>query len=319
VFHHRPGEAQTPFVDLPMDRSPKGWLVAVVPGELVAGRNLSYYVTAELPGSQQAIHLGYPETPRSLIIRAEVSSKAGEDARTIASLSPHADSGRPGPNGSHRRAVGSLWFSFGFGSGLVLHGRQTVDSNSRLQNTDGPVEVERGFSPASLFQLEPELGYQMTRRLSLSLMARYQYAPREDAELAKPAAGEKAVPTSAFAVYLQARFAFLTVGNVQTYASGGVGLGRSFLAVIDKECEATGCALEHSDTLHGGDAGVLGGVGAIYHLSPNVGVFVEVKELVTLPKVMALTEFGLGAVFAIRLGQARAERLAAAMGHGAGR
>jgi hypothetical protein len=319
VFHHRPGGAETPFLDLPMDRSPKGWLVAVVPGGLIAGESLSYYVTAQLPGSQQAIHLGYAETPRSLMVRPEPSSKASEGAGTAASLSPHADSGRAGSTGSRRRAVGSLWFSLALGSGFVYHGRETVDSDSRFRDSNVPVEVEAGLSPASLLQLEPELGYQATRRLSLSLMARYQYAPKEDAEVAKPVAGGKPVLTSAFALYLQARLAFLTVGNLQTYASGGVGFGRSFLAVIDEECEATSCTLDHSDTLHGGNTGLLAGLGAFYHLSPNLGVFVEVKEMVTLPKVMALTELSLGAAFAIRLGHPRAERLAAATGRGAER
>jgi hypothetical protein len=319
VFHLRPGGAETPFLDLPMDRSPKGWLAAVVPGGIIAGKNLSYYVTAQLPGSQQTIHLGHPESPRSLIVRAEPSAMAGEDAGTTASLSRHPDGDRTGLAGSRRRAVGSLWFSVALGSGFVYHGRETVDSSARYRDSNVPVEVEEGFSPASLLQLEPELGYQASRRLSLSLMARYQYAPKEEAEATKPAAGEKAVLTSAFALYLQARLVFLTVGNLQTYASGGVGFGRSFLAVIDEECGATNCTLDHSDTLHGSHAGVLAGVGAIYHLSPNLGVFVEVKEMVTLPKVMALTEFGLGAAFAIPLGSPRTERLAAATSRGGDR
>jgi opacity protein-like surface antigen len=293
-----------------MDRSPRGWLVAVVPGKFIAGKDISYYVTAELPGSQQTIHLGYPQAPRSLIVRAEPRNDASEDAGTADSLAQQADSGRTGPRESRRRAVGSVWLSIAGGSGVVYHGKEAVDSDAKIQGTSVPVQVEEGFSPATLLQLEPELGYQASRRLSVSLMARYQYAPK-DTEGSKPAPDEKAVLTSAFALYLQARLFFLTVGNFQAYASGGAGFGRSFLAVVDKDCEATSCRLGHSDTLHGGGAGLLAGAGAVYHLSPNLGVFADVKEIATLPKFMALTEFSLGVAVAMQLGPPRAERLAA--------
>jgi len=306
TFHHRPGNAATPFVDLPMDRSPKGWLVAVVPGDRVVGKSLSYYVTAQTQGNERPIFFGYPESPRSLIIRAEAADWHGEPDATGALISEQPYGSRP----HHRRAAGSLWFGLGLGSGVAYHGREPVDSNAKLRGGSTTVLVQEGFSPVSVGQLEPEIGYQATRRLSLSLMARYQDTLEESDE--SPPPGENRVPTSAFAMYLNARLTFLTLGSFQSYASGGAGFGRSFLAVIEKQCSPNSCVLAHSDTVHGGDTGLLGGFGVLYHVSRSLGLYADVREIVTLPKFMALTEVSLGIAVAMQIGDSSADRMAAA-------
>jgi hypothetical protein len=89
-----------------------------------------------------------------------------------------------------------------------------------------------------------------------------------------------------------------------------LGGGRNFLVEVKKECDANsptaGCRLTHSDTLHGGALGVLVGVGATYHLSRNVGVFLDVNEVMSLPKFMALTEISLGFALAFKVDNAPA-------------
>ena len=127
-------------------------------------------------------------------------------------------------------------------------------------------------------------------------MGRYQYAPK-DADGAVE--GENAIPTVALAGFVRGQFTFLSRGGFQTYASGGAGLGTSFLAVVNKRC-GTPCSLTHSDTLHGGPVGLTAGVGAIYHFRPSFGVFVDIKEIATLPKFLALTEINVGLAFAHR-------------------
>jgi len=116
-----------------------------------------------------------------------------------------------------------------------------------------------------------------------------------------PGAGEHAIPTEAFAGFLRGQLSFLSKGGLQAYASGGAGLGTSFLATVDKRCKAaSSCTLDHTDTLHGGPVGLTAGLGAIYHLVPSFGFFLEVKEIATLPKFMALTEINAGLAFTHR-------------------
>jgi len=107
-----------------------------------------------------------------------------------------------------------------------------------------------------------------------------------------------AILTSAIAGFLRAEFSYLNMGNFRSYLSGGMGAGTSFLAVVSKDCDMNSCPLSHSDTLHGGALGLLGGLGAIYHLTPNIGLFVDVKEIVTFRTVLALTEINLGVAVA---------------------
>jgi hypothetical protein len=73
------------------------------------------------------------------------------------------------------------------------------------------------------------------------------------------------------------------------------------LAVIRKRCPPGTCPLDHSDSLHGGSLGFLAGIGILYNFSPSVGVTVDLKEIVTAPKVLALTELNLGLAFAYDL------------------
>lgn len=58
--------------------------------------------------------------------------------------------------------------------------------------------------------------------------------------------------------------------------------------------------LTHSDTIHGGPVGILFGAGAIYHLNRTFGLFLDVNEIATLPKFMALTEVNLGLSIAFK-------------------
>jgi hypothetical protein len=304
TFHYRPKGSDGEYVGLPMERSPKGWLMTVVPGRAVQGKSLSYYVKAEVPGLPNALYLGHPEAPNELIIRTPPNPEGVEDAteESEAVAGPTnvpPTSGEEIPRPSRLRAPGSVWFAVGGGTGAAYHGREAVDSNTKVSGTSTPVSVQSGFSPMTLFQIEPEIGCQLSKRFSISIMGRYQYAPK-DASGYQPGQGGNAIPTAAYAGFLRGQFAFLSRGGFQTYASGGAGFGTSFLAIVSKRCGTQSCSLDHSDTLHGGPVGLTAGLGAIYHIRPSFGVFLDIKEIATLPKFMAGTEVNLGLAFAYK-------------------
>jgi len=289
TLYYRIDGASTKYAALPMTPSPKGWLLAVIPGNDIRGRALSYYVKAQLPGSATLLYHGYPEAPKSLHIQPPP-----EMTDEPAASSPSLAASSAGVNGAtRRRAPGSVWFALGIGSGVVYHGRETVDTRTYATGTMEPVAVEAGFSPATLLQLEPELGYQLTPRLSLSLFLRYQYAPASGAAFT-PGPGQRPVETTAVAGFARAQYLLGGRGPVQGYLAGGVGAGRSFLAVVGKRCAPDRCGLDHGDTVHGGPLAVTAGAGLVYRFSPRLGVFLDAKEIVTLPKAMGLTEFNLG-------------------------
>jgi tetratricopeptide (TPR) repeat protein len=206
----------------------------------------------------------------------------------------------PPPSPHNRRKPLALWLAVGAGTGGAYHGLQAVDTRTRSEATGVAVPVAAGFSRASMLQIEPELGVQVTERFALAVFLRYQYAPKDDNGWT-PKADEKAIRTSAIAGFLRAEFSFLNLGNFRSYLTAGAGLGTSFLAVVGKDCDPTSCPLSHSDTLHGGMLGLLGGLGAAYHLTSNLSMFFDVKEIVTFRTVLALTELNLGLAVAVDL------------------
>jgi hypothetical protein len=273
-YYRREGATGDDYSALTMDHSPKGWLVGTIPGDAIRGRSLSYYIQAQIAGSPETLSWGRPDAPNAFIVK--------EDAESDASTSSRAGRARA----AQTRQRGAAWIAVASGAGAAFHGRQSVDSGA-------PAAVHAGFSPAGLLQIEPEVGYQWNEKLSVSVMARYQYAPK-DADAYAPRPGERDILTSALAGFVRAQFGFLTHDHFQPHASGGLGIGDSFLVNVRKQCSDSSCTLNHSDTLHGGPVGLILGIGAIFPVSPTFGVFVDVNEIATLPRFMALTEVNLG-------------------------
>jgi hypothetical protein len=293
-IHYRTEGNRDEYTPLPLERSPKGWLVGVVPGTAVRGRALAYYAKAHVPGQRDAIFLGRPEAPNISIIKRRPLAEVDGEGVPGSAQRPEDGAARM----VRRRAPGSVWLAVGVGTGAVYHGHEPVDSLARVPDGDAVVTANRGFSRAGLVQLEPQVGYQWTRRWSVSLLARYQYAPKDQGD-AKPKPGESDIRTSALAAFAQAQFMFANWSSTALYATGGAGVGTSFLAIVDRHCDASSCMLNHSDTLHGGALGLSAGLGAVYFPSNRVGVFAEVKEIATLPKTLALTELNVGFVISM--------------------
>ncbi|HJX65879.1 MAG TPA: hypothetical protein VJ860_18215 [Polyangia bacterium] len=203
----------------------------------------------------------------------------------------------------HRRLPGSLFFSFGYGTGWTHHGSVNPDSHDRL-DPGGPITITGGYSPASIFQFVPEIGYQLSDRLALSLQARYQQAPAFDSVEWIPPAGARASPTYAPALFFRAQYAFLNAGDFQFFGSGvaGFGLvgGRTFMGYVPRGCDSSGpfshCPVgtNHSDTISGGPVAVGVGLGATYHISPGFAAWVEVRGISSVAPVMELVEFNTG-------------------------
>jgi outer membrane biosynthesis protein TonB len=210
----------------------------------------------------------------------------------------------------HRRLPGALFISLAAGTGAGYHGEEYLDSGAKNasqvkagNSSASKIKAPAGFTPAKVGQIEAEIGFQFSKELWLSALARYQHSPAYSS--GGGAKGERPILTSALAAYLRANYAFATWGNFQPYISVGAGIGKHFLLYFPETCkEATPdnkCTLDHSDTISGSSTAVTGALGFMYHLSRGFAIFVEGKEIATLPKFMALSEVNLGMAFAINL------------------
>jgi outer membrane protein W len=291
VVYYRPeGGKSDDFIAAAMRRNIKGWLQASIPGDAIKGKSLGYYIEARLPGSSEALMLGRSDSPNVFMIKGNADTAATADNENILDTLKAKAAEEEDARRNHRREPGAIWLSLAGGSGIVgFHSKESLDGDSSLHSV-------AGFTTATPFQLELELGYQWDKNLSLSAMGRYQHAAADSSGYTG-----KPLLTSAVAAYLRARYAFFTSGAFQTYASAGAGGGNNFLIVIAKQCsDANSCVLTHSDTIHGGPVGILVGAGAVYYLNRTVGIFLDVNEIATAPKFMALTEVNLGLSFAFK-------------------
>jgi hypothetical protein len=312
------------FTPLPMTRSPQGWLSANVPAAAVTGNAFQYYLEAKVPGVKEPLTIGNSDGPELMPI---VDGAATMNNRTLSLLlqgkdtstkaAPMADDHAPLEEINkqfqedeelrkyHRRLAGSFFFSLGGGMGSTYHGALNLDSGD-IGPSGKVLPLNRGYSLASLFQLVPEIGYQITDRFALSAQIRYQYTPSDSAGWL-PATGVKAPPTFALAVFLRGQYAFFNAGNFQFFGSGIAGGGqRSFLGYSPKACNLLGynahcqAGTGHSDTVSAGPVAFGAGAGVMYHLTRNFALWLEVRGLASVGPVMVLAEGNGGLAFAYK-------------------
>jgi hypothetical protein len=326
------------FTPLPMTRSPQGWLAATVPAAAVTGNAFQYYLEAKVPGVKEPLTVGSADAPDLMPIvdgAAPMNNSAlvlllqGKD--TVAKAAPVVDDQAPLEEINrqyqideelrkyHRRLPGSFFIALGGGMGVTYHGKVNPDSHeiTQLDPNDIPanggphgpaVVITSGYSLASLFQLIfPEIGYQVTDKLAVSLQIRFQYTPTDSQGWNTSLTKATSPPTYALAFFPRVQYAFLTLGNFQSFASGVVGVGqRTFLGYVPKTCDPTNASIQcttgtgHSDTISAGPVAAGAGVGVMYHLSRNVALWLEGRGMLSFAPYMVLAEVNGGVAFAYK-------------------
>jgi len=336
VFYRESGTEN--FTPLPMIRSPKGWLSATVPGAAVTGSAFTYYLEAKIPGTKEPLTIGTADSPNLMPIidgAAPVNNTAlamllqGKD--TSIRTAPAAEDNAPLDEINkqyqideelrryHRRLPGALFFSFGGGSFGQVYNLSKHKPDSHERNYAGsetpaagtPVEIDPGRLQGARFQLLGEVGYQWTDRFALSLQFRYENSPSTSNGWDNKATSAVPPPTSAWAIFQRAQYAFITWGNFQTFASEILGGGpRTFSGRIQASCNdhdpqrekglLAPCTVgtDHSDTVSGGPVAFGLGVGMMYHLTRFLAIWVEAREALSFGPSLFLTDFNFGLSFA---------------------
>jgi hypothetical protein len=153
----------------------------------------------------------------------------------------------------------------------------------------------------------PELGYQVTDRLALSLQGRIQYAPVDSQGWLTEITKAKTPPSWALAIFLRGQYAFFNAGNFQFFGSGIAGFGtRTFMGYVPKACTNTTTrtcpttGTDHSDTISAGPLAGGAGAGIMYHISRYLALWLEVRGMLSLGPVVALAEGNGGFAFAYK-------------------
>jgi hypothetical protein len=287
------------YTAVPMNRSKSGWLQATVPARAVVGRTLQVYFEAQDTSGNVAANNGKDELPNVIQLKPgapqisprklayievgeppparqdesaeatplELREKAEEAAAADALL----------PKGRPRRAAGSIFVGLGVGSGYGWHRELPLERHAGRQ-------VTAGFSPAGMGHISPELGYQWTSRLALSLQTRHQYIPSSgsgDAEVTS------APPELAHAVLLRLQYALFDLGDLQVLGSLAAGGGSALRMHIAPNRRA---GLAASDTVVAGPVAGGVGLGFAYNFTPHVIAALEARALAGAPAFAVLME-----------------------------
>jgi hypothetical protein len=286
LFFRAPGTEA--FTEVPMTRSRKGWYVGEIPASATGGTLVQYYVEAQAPGNKVAATAGDAVSPNLLLLRTAVAEGGSDADEPLASLeeeNPLEGIERERDRASlHRRPAGSWWVGLGLGSGYGWHPDRRLEFVTEK-------EVSSGYSRAGLLHLGPEVGYQLSEKVSFSLQGRHQFIPEEgfgDTRSGSPA-------RSAHAVLARGTY-FVGDGNLQAFGTATVGGGEGFRLVVSPQ-PAEG--VYRHDTIRGGPIILGPGAGLVYHFGGGrLAWALELRALAGLPEFAAVAELSTGAAFA---------------------
>jgi hypothetical protein len=296
LFYRSAGKEE--FTSVPMTRSRKGWYSGLVPAGAVVGNSIQYYVQAQAPKGKSATSNGQPDSPNLMSIRAGAAPVGRGTLAAAHFKSTAAEVKEEDPlqaserereheelvSADHRRRPRRLFVGAGIGSGYGWHLHRVLEFRSEYAQA-------AGFSPATLLQLTPEIGWQHDARTAFSLQARYQYIPESgsgDTKSGHPA-------HSAFAVLAQG-YRFYGERNWQPFLSATVGAGDGFRLVVPPHPadNASMPTFNRNDTIRGGPLVLGPGVGFVYHFDPHFAWIVQGRALAGLPDFAILGELSTG-------------------------
>jgi hypothetical protein len=268
-----------------------------VPVEATAGKSLQFFVESRGPNKFSA---GSGDSPNVLLLRAgaipvgealpedAAAGPAGADAAEVAERIRREDEDPLAAGDLKREAAlvrrrpgGKLWVAMGVGSGYGLQPGQQLEFRKNLR-------VNPGALAAGLGHALPEIGYQISDRLSLSVQGRFQYAPVDGSGDPLPGTPKQ----TAMAVLARAVVNF-GEGPFHSFASicaGGMKDG-GFRLVVPADLES---ARPRSDTVRGGPFVAGAGGGVVYHFNRRVAWPIEARALIGFPTAAAVFELGTG-------------------------
>jgi hypothetical protein len=286
TLHYRPAGSES-FTDVPMAKSRKGWYRGVVPASAAIGKSLQYYVEGS---AAPKLTSGNSDSPNLVMVRegadasaeatAAVAGREEDEPPTIEDENPLAEIEKErAREGVHVRSERRLWAGLALGKGMGWQGGGPLEFRKDQ-------EVAAGTLGGGLVQLLPEIGYQWTERLALSLQLRVQFVPTEGS--GDPTPGKPA--ERAIAALVRATYA-VGDGNVRGFGSLAVGGGDGFRLKVAPNRQT---GLVRSDTVRGGPFLAGAGGGVIYHFNPHVAWPTELRALAGVPDIALSVELTSG-------------------------
>jgi hypothetical protein len=304
LLYRAPGKED--YTEVPMIKTPKGWLQAKVPKKVIDGKSFQFYFEGRNADGKPVVANGGADSPNIILVVEEASkhapnkAKLGDDVDENP-LDPdekiggpryqlgHVDKAREGLDTHYGKR--KWWIGIGLGTGYGYakgNGFEAVNKSTEVTcPTAGCTpfhsfqsEFQPGLAWAGIGHLAPEVGYQIDPDMALSLEGRLQWTdqPAKYADFAAKGA-----------IGVLAKLTFYTKqAQLRFFGSVLAGGGDFRLVVYPLAGQANNS--DFKDTVVGGYglAGVGGGV--YYEASKPVSLVAELHAIAGLPTFSAVVD-----------------------------
>jgi hypothetical protein len=300
-LYYRPSGSEL-FTEVPMRSSKKGYYRGVVPASAINGKSLQFYIEGR---GTPKLASGNAESPNLILVRegaAPVGSGPLGGGGGDADQDDDDDDEPPGVSSAdenplagvererereradlHTRPATRWWAGFGMGSGFGWQPGGQLEFRKDQQVAAGPLGP-------GLMHIMPEVGYQLSSQLAVSLQARAQFVPTQGS--GDPTPGRPA--NKAFALLVRASYS-IGEANTRPFISLCGGGGDGFRLRVPPQRQS---GLVRSDTVKGGPLLGGAGLGVIHHFNPHIAWSTELRGLAGFPTTAYMVELGTGIEFA---------------------
>jgi len=304
--HYRPRGVEA-FQSLGMRRTPKGWYIVTLPGNLMKKGVLQIYFDARDSSDNQVASNGQIDSPSVIAVRKGSSYSSGGDSEDPMKHIRDELKAEEYLAGLHRRREGAVWFGMGggLGWGFVPAGSLEWERN---------VRVSALTTTTGSYHLLPEVGYMVSDNFGLALQGRLEFIQQQqavypDPETGRPvqlAASISGSPTTMAPAAFGRAIGYLDIssgGNLRFSYSADLGGGYvrfpvKPVAVVSQNANDQievdwNRTIAKTDTRPVGTFLLGATMGMLWNLSSHFGISLDMRVLSGLPHWGAVVEGGL--------------------------
>ena len=290
------GPGRVDFTAVEMEKTPKGWYQGKIPKSAVTGKSVQFYFEGRNAAGKPVVSNGRAESPNLILIREKgVAEEAEAQAASKGTLPDDTEENpleEKKENQGPRLYLGKVdkskigldtrygqrtwWIGIGAGSGFGY-----AKGNGPESRTDLQKYYQAGQGWAGLGQLAPEIGYQITPDVAVSLEGRLQWIPQPSRYANVTAHGAQSV--------LARLLLFTKQQEVRFFGSLMAGGGEGFRFVLYPDATHP----DFKDTVLGGPVLAGAGGGVNYEFSKPVSLVLELNALAGFPTFSVVADVNL--------------------------
>ena len=279
LIYQEPGKDK--YTEVQMTKTAKGWYVGKIPKKAVNGKSIRYYFEGRNVAGKTIVTNGEEAKPLILLLMTEEAYRKSKEKK-VDRRGPDTENPLNVPEGPDRFGNRKWWIGIGAGSGLGYakgQGLEAVNRSPDMMFNKLASEFRPGGAWAGLLHLAPEIGYQISPNVAISIEGRFQYIPQ-------PAQYSRFAAKGAISGLLKV-MRYSKQARIRFFGTGIVGGGDGFRFTVHPVDPAIHPELSNvqdfKDTVRGGPIIAGAGVGMYYEASKRAALVVEAHGLAGFP------------------------------------